>query len=64
VGRVDALGEGVTDFQIGDRVGVGWFGGSCHSCHNCVRENAWVSCPKVVATGGAVDGGNLPLFSF
>ena len=29
VGRVDALGAGVTRFGLGDRVGVPWLGRSC-----------------------------------
>ena len=26
-GEVDAVGEGVATWSVGDRVGVGWFGG-------------------------------------
>jgi len=57
VGVVDVVGKDVKAFKPGDRVGVGWFGGSCHECAVCLRHNNWVGCPKVVATGGSVDGG-------
>jgi len=57
VGVVDVVGKDVKAFKPGDRVGVGWFGGSCHECDVCMRHDAWVVCPKVVATGSAVDGG-------
>lgn len=30
IGVVEKLGEGVTDFAVGQRVGVGWFGGHGH----------------------------------
>lgn len=31
-GRIEALGEGVRGWAVGDRVAVGWFGGSCGVC--------------------------------
>ncbi len=36
VGKITALGSGVTSRQIGERVGVGWFSRSCTSCHTCL----------------------------
>jgi len=57
VGVVDVVGKDVKDFKAGDRVGVGWFGGSCHECAVCLRHNTWVGCQKVVATGAATNGG-------
>lgn len=36
-GRIASLGEGVQGWQIGDRVSVGWFGGSCGYCAHCRR---------------------------
>lgn len=36
-GVVTAVGGGVLDRQIGDRVAVGWFGGSCGRCDTCRR---------------------------
>ena len=56
VGSVDALGEGVTRFELGDRVGVPWLGGTCGNCRYCSsgRENL---CPEAVFTGYQIDGG-------
>ncbi len=56
VGSVAALGEGVTGFSAGDRVGVPWLGGSCGACRFCRsgRENL---CDKAVYTGYQIDGG-------
>jgi alcohol dehydrogenase, propanol-preferring len=56
VGRVSATGEGVTRWAIGDRVGVGWLGGSCGDCDACRsgRENL---CPDARFTGWDRDGG-------
>lgn len=35
VGRVDALGAGVTGFELGQRVGIPWLGHTCGSCSYC-----------------------------
>src|SRR5689334_18691835 len=37
VGRIDALGEGVTGWAVGDRAGVGFLGGPCGACAPCRR---------------------------
>jgi len=37
IGTVDALGEGVQGWTMGDRVGVGWHGGQCGQCDHCRR---------------------------
>jgi len=55
-GVVDAVGEGVTDFKKGDKVGVGWFGGHCGSCQPC-RKNQWVACQNGKVCGISYDGG-------
>src|SRR5215813_4645388 len=34
-GRVDAVGEGVSNWKPGQRVGVGWHGGHCFVCDPC-----------------------------
>src|SRR5689334_7533696 len=41
VGRIDAVGEGVDDLSVGQRVGVPWLGYTCGVCSYCVegREN-------------------------
>jgi len=56
VGRVTALGEGVSGFEIGERVGVPWLGGTCGVCSFCRsgRENL---CDHPVFTGYTRDGG-------
>lgn len=56
VGRVDALGSGVTQFRLGQRVGVPWLGGTCGHCLYCgeQRENL---CQSASFTGYTRDGG-------
>ncbi|MEA3296540.1 MAG: zinc-dependent alcohol dehydrogenase family protein [candidate division Zixibacteria bacterium] len=56
VGRVIRLGEGVTQFHRGDRVGVPWLGGSCRQCRYCQsgRENL---CDNSRYMGYQIDGG-------
>src|SRR4051795_4223899 len=39
VGRVDALGPGVTSLREGDRVGVAWIGSACGHCKFCLEGN-------------------------
>jgi alcohol dehydrogenase len=57
VGVVDALGQGVKGFKIGERVGVGWFGGSCGYCGHC-RRDAGFACENIhEVTGVSRDGG-------
>jgi propanol-preferring alcohol dehydrogenase len=56
VGRVIELGQAVTQFKIGDRVGVPWLGWVCGECEFCKRgqENL---CPFARFTGFQIDGG-------
>jgi uncharacterized zinc-type alcohol dehydrogenase-like protein len=35
-GRIVAAGPKVKNVKVGDRVGVGWFSGSCMSCQDCM----------------------------
>lgn len=57
-GRVDALGEGIEEWgwQAGDRVAVGWFGGSCGHCTPC-RQGDFIVCENLKVPGWAYDGG-------
>lgn len=55
-GRVDTLGEGVEGWQVGDRVAVGWFGGSCGVCDAC-REGDFIHCSVVKVPGWQYPGG-------
>lgn len=56
VGRIEALGEGVTGLRIGDRVGIPWLGWTCGDCRFCRagRENL---CERARFTGWQIDGG-------
>jgi propanol-preferring alcohol dehydrogenase len=56
VGRVAAIGPGVTGLKLGERVGVPWLGSTCGTCPYCrsERENL---CDHAVFTGHTRDGG-------
>jgi propanol-preferring alcohol dehydrogenase len=56
VGYVETLGEGITGFQPGQRIGIPWLGGSCGHCEYCLeqRENL---CDNAVYTGYQINGG-------
>ena len=56
VGVIDAIGEGVRDLAIGERVGVPWLGYTCGHCSYCVsgHENL---CDTPLFTGYTRDGG-------
>jgi D-arabinose 1-dehydrogenase-like Zn-dependent alcohol dehydrogenase len=56
VGLIDALGEGVTGWRVGQRVGVGWYGGHCGVCEACRRGN-FVLCARPGIPGLTYDGG-------
>lgn len=36
IGTIEAVGTQVKGLNVGDRVGLGWFVGSCLSCHTCL----------------------------
>jgi D-arabinose 1-dehydrogenase-like Zn-dependent alcohol dehydrogenase len=55
-GVIDAVGEGVEDMRPGDRVGVGWFGGSCFRCDPC-RRGDFIECVNLKIPGISYDGG-------
>ncbi len=56
VGVVEALGAGVQERQLGQRVGLPWLYSACGKCEFCQRgqENL---CPNAKFTGFHVDGG-------
>ena len=56
VGRVDALGGGVSKWKVGERVGVGFFAGEDGVCESCRRGDI-VNCQNPVIPGANVDGG-------
>jgi propanol-preferring alcohol dehydrogenase len=56
VGRIDSLGVGVQGWVVGQRVGVGFLGGSCGHCEFC-RNGDLVNCQNQEYTGIHHDGG-------
>src|SRR5215475_9938891 len=56
VGRIDALGSGVTRWKIGQRVGVGLIAGEDGVCVPCRRGDI-VNCQNPVVLGVNADGG-------
>ena len=56
VGVVDAIGEGVTEWKVGQRVGLGWYGGHCGKCEPC-RRGDLVGCRRLKVSGITFDGG-------
>jgi len=55
-GRVDMLGDGVEGWKLGERVAVGWFGGSDGTCEAC-REGDAINCAHLQVPGLAYPGG-------
>src|SRR5882724_11965289 len=56
VGRIEAIGPGVSRWGIGQRVGVGFFGGEDGTCEPCRRGDS-VNCQNPVYPGITTDGG-------
>jgi len=56
VGRVAAVGAGVTSHQVGDRVGIPWLGHTCGVCRYC-RSGMENLCDAPLFTGYTRDGG-------
>jgi D-arabinose 1-dehydrogenase-like Zn-dependent alcohol dehydrogenase len=56
VGRIEALGAGVSKWRIGQRVGVGLIAGEDGVCEPC-RRGDMVNCEHPVTSGVTVDGG-------
>ena len=56
-GEIAALGEQIGgDWTVGQRVGVGWFGGNCGWCEQC-RRGHFIDCENGVIPGVTIDGG-------
>ena len=56
VGRVCALGAGVTTWTVGRRAGVGWIFSACGHCPRC-RAGFENLCPEFQASGRDANGG-------
>jgi alcohol dehydrogenase len=55
-GRIDAVGDGVHPWRVGDRVAIGWTGGYCGWCPAC-RRGEFVHCSNGLITGASFPGG-------
>jgi len=56
-GVIDAVGDGVSKWAVGQRVGVGWHGGNCGYCNAC-RRGYFFACETFTEiTGITCDGG-------
>ncbi|NOR64858.1 MAG: zinc-binding alcohol dehydrogenase family protein [Candidatus Scalindua sp.] len=56
IGMVEQTGSKVSNFNISDRVGVGWIYSSCGRCKFCLKGNENL-CHKFKATGRDINGG-------
>lgn len=56
VGRVDAVGDGVSRFAIGERIGIAWLRHTCGVCRFCKRGDENL-CEAPLFTGWDADGG-------
>ncbi|MEH2184216.1 zinc-dependent alcohol dehydrogenase family protein [Nostoc sp.] len=56
VGKIVKIGEKVTKFRVGERVGVPWLGHTCNHCRYCLAERENL-CDWAQFTGYQIDGG-------
>ena len=56
VGKVESVGEGISQWKVGQRVGIGWYGGHCRKCEPC-RRGDLVACQNLLVPGLVYDGG-------
>lgn len=55
-GVIDAVGEEVSNWKVGQRVGIGWYGGHCKVCESC-RRGDFATCENGQVCGITYDGG-------
>jgi D-arabinose 1-dehydrogenase-like Zn-dependent alcohol dehydrogenase len=56
IGLIDAVGADTTPWKVGQRVGLGWYGGHCGHCEPC-RRGDLVMCRNASIPGITYDGG-------
>src|ERR1700722_31443 len=56
IGRIEEVGRRVTSWKVGQRVGVGFFGGEDGTCETCRRGDT-AYCQNPIITGVTSDGG-------
>ena len=52
-GHIAAIGDGIRQFSVGQRVAIGWFGGNCGHCVAC-REGGAINCEHLQVDPGPV----------
>ena len=57
IGVIDSVGKEVPRWKVGQRVGVGWNGGSCRYCDACRRGEFFACQTETKVTGLTSDGG-------
>ena len=57
IGRIEEIGPGVTTWSVGQRVGIGFFGGEDGTCETCRRGDT-AYCQNPIITGVTSDGGH------
>jgi D-arabinose 1-dehydrogenase-like Zn-dependent alcohol dehydrogenase len=55
-GVIEELGADVKGWEVGQRVGVGWYGGNCGYCEQC-RRGDLINCAHMTIPGVTQDGG-------
>jgi alcohol dehydrogenase, propanol-preferring len=55
-GRIEAIGSRVSQWRVGQRVGVGFFGGNDGHCELC-RRGDFINCQNLTISGISADGG-------
>lgn len=56
IGEVIATGDAVKKLKVGDKVGIGWYSGSCMACHECM-DGSHHLCSSAEYTIGGRHGG-------
>jgi propanol-preferring alcohol dehydrogenase len=55
IGQIEALGDGVTNRSVGDRVAISWLGSACGNCRHCM--GGWETlCESQQNSGYSVNG--------